>query len=465
LHLSDTIVMTADKSHGNILLVDDDKSLLRTLQILLKDEFNRVNTASNPNRIPDELSNGNYDVVLLDMNFSAGVQTGNEGIYWMNEIISFDPTIVVILITAYGDIKLAVKAMKDGATDFIVKPWKNEELIATLRMGVKLRQSNRKISQLENKQSVIHNDLNRMFQFIPGDSPKMLEAMKIIKKVASTDANVLLLGENGTGKEVIAREIHLQSERKDEVFMSVDLGSLSEGLFESELFGHVKGAFTGADSDRTGRFEAAMGGTLFLDEIGNLPLSLQVKLLTAIQRKKIVLLGSTVERHIDLRLICATNRPIYEMVNENLFREDLLYRINTVQIDVPPLRDRGEDVVRLAEHFLLKFSKKYRKPDLKLTRGVIRKFLSYSWPGNVRELEHTLEKAVILSDEKILIEEDFDFSPRYEKKEEELKSIEDIERHYILKALEKHRGKLTEVANELNLSRQTIYRKLKKYGL
>jgi len=457
--------MAEEKSHGNILLVDDDKSTLRTLQLLLKDEFSRVNTISNPNRIPDELSNGNYDVVLLDMNFSAGVQTGNEGIYWMNEIISFDPTIIVILITAYGDIKLAVRAMKDGATDFIVKPWENEKLIATLRMGVKLRQSNRKISQLENKQSVIHNDLNRMFQFIPGDSPKMLEAMKIIKKVASTDANVLLLGENGTGKEVIAREIHIQSERKDEIFMSVDLGSLSESLFESELFGHVKGAFTGADSDRTGRFESAMGGTLFLDEIGNLPLSLQVKLLTAIQRKKIVPLGSTVERHIDMRLICATNRPIYEMVNENLFREDLLYRINTVQVDVPPLRDRGEDVVRLAEHFLLKFSKKYRKPDLKFTRGVIRKFLSYSWPGNVRELEHTLEKAVILSDEKILTEEDFDFSPRYEKKEEELKSIEDIERHYILKALEKHRGKLTEVANELNLSRQTIYRKLKKYGL
>ena len=457
--------MTEEKSYGNILIVDDDKSLLRTLQLLLKDEFNRVSTVSNPNRIPDELSNSNYDVVLLDMNFSAGVQTGNEGIYWMNEIISLDPTIVVILITAYGDVKLAVRAMKEGATDFIVKPWENEKLIATLRTGVKLRQSNRKISQLENKQSVIHKDLNRMFQFIPGDSPKMLEAIKIINKVASTDANVLLLGENGTGKEVIAREIHIRSERKEEIFMSVDLGSLSESLFESELFGHVKGAFTGADNNRTGRFESAVGGTLFLDEIGNLPLSLQVKLLTAIQRKKIIPLGSTVERHIDMRLICATNRPIYEMVNENLFREDLLYRINTVQIDVPPLRDRGEDVVRLAEHFLLKFSKKYRKQDIKLTRGAIRKFLSYSWPGNVRELEHTLEKAVILSEKKILTEENFDFSPRYEKKEEELTSIEDIEKHYILKALEKHKGKLTEVANELNLSRQTIYRKLKKYGL
>ena len=457
--------MTEDKSPGNILLVDDDKSLLRTLQIILKDEFSLVNAVSNPNCILEELSNGNYDVVLLDMNFSAGIQTGNEGIFWMNEIISFDPTIVVILMTAYGDVKLAVRAMKDGATDFIVKPWENEKLIATLQTGVKLRQSNRKISQLEKKQSVIHNDLNRMFQFIPGDSLAMLEVIKIINKVASTDANVLLLGENGTGKEVIAREIHLRSERKDEIFMPVDLGSLSESLFESELFGHVKGSFTGADYDRTGRFESAMGGTLFLDEIGNLPLSMQVKLLTAIQRKKITPLGSTEERDIDMRLICATNRPIYEMVEENLFREDLLYRINTVQIDVPPLRERGQDVIYLAEHFLFKFSRKYRKPDLKLTRGAIRKFLSYSWPGNVRELEHTLEKAVILSEKKILTEEDFDFYPRYEKKEEELKSIEDIEKHYILKALEKHRGKLTEVANELNLSRQTIYRKLKKYGL
>jgi len=457
--------MAEDESRGNILIVDDDKSLLRTLQLLLKDEFNRVDTVSNPNRIPQEVSSGNHDVVLLDMNFSAGVQTGNEGIYWMNEILKMDPTIVVILITAYGDVQLAVRAMKEGATDFIVKPWENEKLIATLKTGVKLRQSSRKIFQLESQRNIVHTDLNRMFQFVPGDSPEMQKVMDIIKKVAATDANVLLLGENGTGKEVIAREIHMQSNRKDQVFMSVDLGSLSETLFESELFGHVKGAFTGADSDRTGRFESAMGGTLFLDEIGNLPLSLQGKLLTAIQRKKIIPLGSTVERLIDMRLICATNRPIYDMVNENLFREDLLYRINTVQIDVPSLRDRGEDIIRLAEYFLLKYARKYRKQDLKMNRGAIQKFLSYSWPGNVRELEHSIEKAVILTDKKILTEDDFIFSPRHEKKEKELASIEDIERYYILKALQKHRGKLTEVAKELNLSRQTIYRKLKKYGL
>ncbi len=457
--------MAEDKSRGNILIVDDDKSLLRTLHLLLKDEFNRVDTVSNPNRIPEEVSSGNNDVVLLDMNFSAGIQTGNEGIYWMNEILKMDPTMVVILITAYGDVQLAVRAMKEGATDFIVKPWENEKLIATLKTGVKLRQSSRKINQLESQRNVVYDDLNRMFQFIPGGSAPMQAVMKIIKKVAKTDANVLLLGENGTGKEVIAREIHLQSDRKDQIFMSVDLGSLSENLFESELFGHVKGAFTGADSDRTGRFEAAMGGTLFLDEIGNLPFSLQGKLLTAIQRKKIIPLGSTMERQIDMRLICATNRSIHDMVNENFFREDLLYRINTVQITVPPLRERGDDVIRLAEHFLLKYARKYRKQDLKLTRGAIQKFLSYSWPGNVRELEHSIEKAVILTDKKMLTEDDFLFFAKHEKKADELTSFEDIERHYIQIALEKHRGKLTEVAKELKLSRQTIYRKLKKYGL
>lgn len=456
--------MVGEESRGNILIVDDDKSLLRTLQLLLKDEFNHVATVSNPNRIPQEISTGNYDVVLLDMNFSAGVQTGNEGIYWMNEIRSLDPSVVVILITAYGDVKLAVRAMKEGATDFIVKPWENVKLIATLRNGVRIRQSSQKITQLENQRNMVHTDLNRMFHFIPGDSPEMQKVMNIIKKVSETDANVLLLGENGTGKEVIAREIHMLSDRKEQVFMSVDLGSLSETLFESELFGHVKGAFTGADNDRSGRFESAMGGTLFLDEIGNLPLSLQGKLLTAIQRKKIIPLGSTVERHIDMRLICATNRPIYDMVNENLFREDLLYRINTVQIDVPPLRDRGEDTVRLAEYFLTRYAKKYRKQDLKLTRGAIQKFLSYSWPGNVRELEHSIEKAVILTENRVLTEDDFLFFEKNDRKEEELKSFEDIERYYIQKALEKHRGKLIEVARELKLSRQTIYRKLKKYG-
>jgi DNA-binding NtrC family response regulator len=452
-------------SKGRVLVADDDSSMLRTMKLLLRDEFDLVTTLSNPNRIPEEIRKDQYDVVLLDMNFSAGVQTGNEGLFWMKEIFGIDPSIVVIMITAYGYINLAINAIKQGATDFIVKPWENEKLIATLKTGVKLRQSSRKIFQLENQQHLLQEDIRRMHHLIAGSSPAMQAVMKIINKVASTDANVLILGENGTGKEVIAREIHLRSERREKPFITVDLGSLSETLFESELFGHIKGAFTGADSDRIGRIESSSGGTLFLDEIGNIPLSLQGKLLSSIQQKKIVPLGSSLERHIDMRLICATNRPLKKMVEENLFREDLLYRINTVQIDVPPLRDRGDDIISLSEHFLMKYARKYRKPDLRLTRSVLQKFKTYKWPGNVRELEHTIEKAVILCDRNTLSNEDFVFAYGYEKKEEELKTFDDIEKYYINRALQKHAGKLTEVAKELNISRQTIYRKIKKYGL
>jgi len=293
----------------------------------------------------------------------------------------------------------------------------------------------------------------------------MLEVVNIINKVAATDANVLLLGDNGTGKELIARDIHNKSGRRNKIFLSVDLGSLSENLFESELFGHVKGAFTGADTNKAGRFEIAEGGTLFLDEIGNLPLSLQGKLLTAIQQRKITPLGTADEREIDIRFICATNQPLLDMVKENLFREDLLYRINTVQIEIPPLRERGEDINQLAEHFLLKYARKYNKPQSRFTSGALQKLGRHSWPGNVRELEHAVERAVILSEGNILVEEDFAFSPKSGFEEESLTSIEDIEKYYIIKSLEKNRGKLTKVAEDLNLSRQTIYRKIKKYGL
>jgi len=303
-----------------------------------------------------------------------------------------------------------------------------------------------------------------LFNF-PGNELGMLEVMNIINKVANTDANVLLLGDNGTGKELIARDIHNRSGRRNKIFLSVDLGSLSENLFESELFGHVKGAFTGADANKPGRFEIAEGGTLFLDEIGNLPLSLQGKLLRAIQQRKITPLGSADEREIDIRLVCATNRPLNDMVNDNLFREDLLYRINTVQIEVPPLRERGDDIIHLAEHFLVKYSSKYNKPRSRFTSGALLKLSRHTWPGNVRELEHAVEKAVILSEGSILGEDDFVFNPKQGIEEESLTSIEDIEKHYIIKSLEKNRGKLTKVAEELNLSRQTIYRKIKKYGL
>jgi len=450
---------------GRILIVDDDVSILRTLKLLLRDDFDLVHTISNPKFIPSEIKKQAYDVILLDMNFSIGKQSGDEGLFWMKQIIEIDPAQVLIMITAYGEINLAIKAIKQGATDFIIKPWENAKLIATIRTGVKLCQSNRNLSRLEDQRQLMHEDSQRQYQFLPGNSPGMLEVVNIINKVAATDANVLLLGDNGTGKELIARDIHNKSGRRDKIFLSVDLGALSENLFESELFGHVKGAFTGADSNKAGRFEIAEGGTLFLDEIGNLPLSLQGKLLTAIQQRKIRPLGSADERDIDIRLICATNQPLFDMVNENLFREDLLYRINTVQIEIPPLRQRGEDIIQLAEHFLLKYARKYNKPQLKFTSGALHKLSRHTWPGNVRELEHAVERAIILSEGNILTEEDFVFSPKPGFGEETLTSIEDIEKYYIIKSLEKNRGKLTKVAEEMNLSRQTIYRKMKKYGL
>jgi len=452
-------------ARGRILIVDDDTSILRTLKLLLRDDFDLVQTISNPKFIPAEIKKQRYDVILLDMNFSIGKQSGDEGLFWLKQIIEIDPTQVVLMITAYGEINLAVKAIKLGACDFIVKPWENAKLIATIRTGVKLCQSNRNISRLENQHLIIHEDNQRKFQFIPGSSPGMLDVLNIINKVADTDANVLLLGDNGTGKELIARDIHNKSGRRNKIFLSVDLGSLSENLFESELFGHVKGAFTGADADKAGRFELAEGGTLFLDEIGNLPLSLQGKLLTAIQQRKITPLGSADEREINIRFICATNQPLLEMVKDNLFREDLLYRINTVQIEIPPLRERGDDIIHLAEHFLLKYAGKYNKPNSRLTSGALQKLSRHSWPGNVRELEHAVERAVILSEGNILVEEDFVFSPKSGFEEETLTSIEDIEKYYIIKSLEKNQGKLTKVAEDLNLSRQTIYRKMKKYGL
>ncbi len=451
---------------GTILVVDDDKTMLRTLLLLLKHEFEQVLTISNPNRIPEMLRKESCDVILLDMNFLAGNQTGNEGIFWLREILNIDPEAIVILITAYGDVNLAVEAMKEGATDFIMKPWENEKLISTIKTGIKLRHSNWQIKFLENQKRLFNEDIDRQFKLVGGKSKAMLNVLKVISKVADTDANILIMGENGTGKEVIAREIHRRSSRRNQVFISVDLGSLSESLFESELFGHMKGAFTGAISNRAGRFESARGGTLFLDEIGNLPLSLQSKLLSTIENKKIIPLGSDKEIGIDVRLIFATNLPLYELVQGGLFREDLLYRINTVQIDLPPLRERNEDILILAEYFLDKYSRKYFKPDLRFQLNVWKKFKSYNWPGNVRELEHTIEKAVILSENNILKLSDFQLTSLTKKSDmKEPGTIEEIEKYYIKRALVKHSGNLTRVARELNISRPAVYRKIKKYGL
>lgn len=466
LHLLELFFIYYIMNKGNILIVDDDKSMLRTLQLLLKHEFERVITISNPNRIPEMMSKETCDVILLDMNFSAGKQTGNEGIFWLGEILKIDPEAIVVMITAFGDIKLAVKAIKEGATDFILKPWDNDKLITTIKTGIKLRHSNQRINLLENQRKLINDDLDRHFKLIEGKSGAMLNILKIISKVANTDANILIMGENGTGKEVIAREIHRRSSRRNQIFVSVDLGSLSENLFESELFGHIKGAFTGAVSNRPGLFESARDGTLFLDEIGNLPLSLQAKLLTAIEHRKIIPLGSDREIGINVRLIIATNLPLYDLVQEGLFRRDLLYRINTVQIDIPPLRERCEDIQILAEYFLQKYSRKYFNPNLKFHMNVLKKLKSYDWPGNVRELEHLVEKAVILADDDILQADDFQLISHSQSHElNALRTLDEIENYYIKRAYEKHRGNLAEVARELNISRPTVYRKIKKYGL
>ena len=349
------------KVKGKILIADDNEGILKSLSFILRQEFEEVTTIKNPAKFTSLLHSGSFDIILLDMNFSAGVNTGNEGLFWLKEIIKEDPDAVIILITAYGDIELAVRAMKEGATDFIQKPFDTVKLVSTVKAAYQLRMSKVQVSKLMQKQKHLSEDLDKKFTSLIGESPAMKDILLTVKKVAPTDANVLILGENGTGKELIAREIHRQSKRADDVFISVDLGSLSESLFESELFGHVKGAFTGAAEDRKGRFETATGGTLFLDEIGNLPISLQSKLLTVLQNSYIIPVGSNKPVPIDVRLITATNKHLPDLIKDNLFREDLMFRINTIQIEIPPLRNRGDDILLLAEHFLKIYGKKYEK--------------------------------------------------------------------------------------------------------
>jgi len=455
------------RKEGKILVIDDNEGILKSLRFSLKYEFEEVKAVKNPNLIPGLITSESFDVILLDMNFRTGVQTGNEGIFWLNEILKMDPDAVVVLITAYGDVELAVRAIKEGATDFVLKPWDAEKLISTIRAAYKLRQSKREVIRLKNKQLHLSEETNKEFTTIIGDSPVMKELMKIVHKISVTDANVLILGENGTGKELIAREIHRLSNRSSELFISVDLNSLSEGLFESELFGHVKGAFTDAKEDRTGRFESASGGTLFLDEIGNLPISLQTKLLTVLQNRIISRVGSNKPIPVDIRLISATNKPVHNLIDEGLFREDLYFRINTIEINMPPLRSRGNDILLLAEYFMKYFGRKYEKSSLKINASAIQKLLNYHWPGNVRELRHTIEKAVILSDKNILTPEDFYFSLG-EKEETALEAtlkLDDVEKVTIQKALDKHRGNLSNTARELGITRKTLYAKIEKYGL
>ncbi|MCI0692032.1 sigma-54 dependent transcriptional regulator [candidate division KSB1 bacterium] len=456
------------KKLGKILVIDDDEDVLLAARLLLKQHVALVQTEKNPQLIPTLLKNESYDVIFLDMNFTRDVGSGREGFQWLSQILEIDPAAVVVLITAYGDVEMAVRAIKEGATDFVLKPWQNEKLLATLSAAINLRQSRLQVDQLRSRQQLLSADIDQHFQGFVGACAAMQKVYATIQKVAKTDANVLILGENGTGKELVARELHRQSPRANEVFISVDMGALSETLFESELFGHVKGAFTDAKEDRAGRFEAASGGTLFLDEIGNLSLPFQAKLLTALQNKEVTRLGSNKPRPIDIRLICATNMPIYEMVAQKEFRQDLLYRTNTVEIHLPPLRERVEDIPLLVDHFLAIYAKKYQKPVKPVSPAALKKLEKFSWPGNVRELQHAVERAVIMSESPALQPPDFLFTAP-ETKEDSLVfedyNLEDVEKVVIQKALSKHGGNISHAAKELGLTRAALYRRLEKYGL
>jgi len=450
---------------GKILVIDDDKDILLSTKVILKKEFSEIKTIAKPNDIIPYIEKKFFDVILLDMNFTTGSTSGKEGLDWLKHIQSLNPNATVVMITAYGDINLAIEAMKNGAVDFVVKPWDNKKLLATIISAYNLSKSKQEISQLKTKQKTLVQDIDQSFSEIIGESEPMKKLLSIIDKVADTDANILILGENGTGKEVISRAIHRKSERAENLFVNVDLGAIPENLFESELFGHTKGSFTDAKEDRTGRFEIADKGTLFLDEIGNLSLPLQSKLLTAIQKKEIVKVGANSPVPVDIRLICATNMPLKEMVDQSEFRQDLYFRINTVEIHVPPLRDRLEDIPLIANHFLDIYRKKYKKPETKISAEAFKKLKKYNWPGNIRELQHIIERTVIMSNSNILNASDFvlNISESSSMNKNNL-NLEEVEKQTIERALKKHSFNVSAAAKELGLGRTTMYRKMTKYG-
>ncbi len=455
------------KTEAKILVVDDDIDVLNTARMYLKQQFTLVQIENNPENIALHFDRESYDVVLLDMNFQKGENDGAAGLKWLNTVLEIDPNAIVILITAYGELDLAVKAVKAGATDFIAKPWKNEKLYGTITSALQLRQSKLEIDRLKNTQKTLASDIDQKFENFIGESLPIKKVFSMIEKVAPTDANVLILGENGTGKELAARALHRNSERKREVFINVDLGSISETLFESELFGHVRGAFTDAKEDKPGRFELASGGTLFLDEIGNLSLPLQAKLLTALQQRTVRRVGSGKEIPVDIRLVCATNMPLYDMVQEGTFRQDLLYRINTVEVKMPALAERKDDMDLLVKYFMDMYGKKYKKPKMRIDQNTIAKLKRYHWPGNIRELQHAIERAMILADGNKLTPDDFllQTSKSVSSAEDDILDISEMEKRLILKALDKHNGNVTRAAKDLGLDRLALYRRLQKYGL
>lgn len=452
--------VTMIKKQGTILIVDDNRNILTTVRMLLDSIFANIITIANPNSIPAKLREEHPDVVLLDMNFSSGINSGNEGLYWLREIKSLSPKTEVVLFTAYADIQLAVTGIKEGAADFIVKPFDNEKMIGTL---LEARDRNKAADKAIGKHS--GKDSNSTMYW--GDSEVMNNLRNIVEKVAATDANILITGENGTGKEVLANEIHRLSTRCGKKMLPVDMGAITETLFESELFGHVKGAFTDAKVDKPGKFELADGSTIFLDEIGNLSYSLQAKLLTALQRRSIVRVGGSTQIPINVRLVCATNRNLQQMVNDGEFREDLLYRINTIHLELPALRQRKADIVPLANRFLRQYGDMYNKTNLRFSDEAERKLISLPWYGNIRELQHAIEKAVILSDGGMINAEDIDGGnqTRREKPLEEVQTLDEMESRMIEKTIKECEGNLSVVAARLGISRQTLYNKIKRYGI
>lgn len=452
------------KKQGTILIVDDNRNILTTVRMLLEPIFDGIITIANPNSIPAKLREEHPDVVLLDMNFSSGINSGNEGLYWLREIKSLSPKTEVVLFTAYADIQLAVTGIKEGAADFIVKPFENEKMIRTL---VEARDKNRAVDNVINRNGGKPGGKDAQSAMYWGDSEVMNNLRSIVEKVAATDANILITGENGTGKEVLANEIHRLSTRCGKKMLPVDMGAITETLFESELFGHVKGAFTDAKVDKPGKFELADGSTIFLDEIGNLSYSLQAKLLTALQRRSIVRVGGSKQIPINVRLVCATNRNLQQMVNDGEFREDLLYRINTIHLELPALRQRKSDIVPLAERFLHQYGDLYNKLNLRFSEEAEKKLTSLPWYGNIRELQHAIEKAVILSDGRMISAEDIDGGnqQRKEKPLEEVQTLDEMESRMIEKTIRECEGNLSVVAARLGISRQTLYNKIKRYGL
>jgi DNA-binding NtrC family response regulator len=458
-----------EKNHmnkGTILIVDEDKGSLRALELIMQDEFERIIAISDPGNIPGLLSQNDIDVIMLDMNFRAAVHNGNEGLFWMREIFRRDSNISVVIVTASGDVELAVKAIKEGAVDFILKPWDDSRLLATINLAWKLRLSRLETTILKKDNLKLKKAINTGGEkIILGASPTMINVMNTVRKVAVTEANVLITGENGTGKELVARKIHNLSKRAGELMVSVDMGSITETLFESELFGHVKGAFTDAKEDREGKFEQAHKGTLFLDEIGNLSLQSQSKLLSVLQKRYVVRVGSNKEVPIDIRLICATNRDLFQMVREGKFREDLLYRINTIVIEVPPLRDRVDDIPVLANYFLRANCERYGRESMKISTPALEKLANHNWPGNVRELQHSIEKAVILADSPVLKPSDFVFSsPARTFTHHEL-TLEEMEKRMIIDSMRRYSNNMSIVAGKLGITRQTLYNKIRKYGI